>query len=98
MPGIQNFDRMLRAIADPTRRRILSALKQKGACSIGKGVGLCACDIEEHVRLTQPTISHHMSVLKKAGLVEAKKEGQWMWYRRNESAVRELARNLRESL
>ncbi len=98
MPGIHNFDRMLRAIADPTRRRILNALKQKGACSIGKGVGLCACDIEEHVRLTQPTISHHMSVLKKAGLVEAKKEGQWMWYRRNESAVRELARNLRESL
>lgn len=98
MPAIHNFDRMLRAIADPTRRRILNALKQKGACSIGKGVGLCACDIEERVRLTQPTISHHMSVLKKAGLVEAKKEGQWMWYRRNESAVRELARSLRESL
>jgi DNA-binding transcriptional ArsR family regulator len=39
-----------------------------------------------------------MSVLKRAGLVEAKKEGQWMWYRRNEMAVRELARNLRESL
>ena len=55
-------------------------------------------DIEERVRLTQPTISHHMSVLKRAGLVEAKKEGQWMWYRRNETAVRELARNLRESL
>ncbi|HEX6503947.1 MAG TPA: metalloregulator ArsR/SmtB family transcription factor [Terriglobales bacterium] len=89
---------MLRAIADPTRRRILNTLKQKGACSIGKDVGMCACDIEERVRLTQPTISHHMSVLKNAGLVEAKKEGQWMWYRRNEGAVRELARSLRESL
>ncbi len=98
MVNAQNLDRMLRAIADPTRRRILRALKEKGACSLDKDVGLCACDIEERVRLTQPTISHHMSVLKKAGLVEAKKEGQWMWYRRNESAVRELARNLRESL
>lgn len=98
MPTTHNLDRMLRAIADPTRRRILNTLKQKGACSIGKDVGMCACDIEERVRLTQPTISHHMSVLKNAGLVEAKKEGQWMWYRRNEGAVRELARSLRESL
>ncbi len=98
MVSPQNLDRMLHAIADPTRRRILHALKQKGACSLGKDVGLCACDIEERVRLTQPTISHHMTVLTKAGLVEAKKEGQWMWYRRNESAVRQLARNLRESL
>lgn len=98
MPTTHNLDRMLRAIADPTRRRILNTLKQKGACSIGKDVGMCACDIEERIRLTQPTISHHMSVLKNAGLVEAKKEGQWMWYRRNEGAVRELARSLRESL
>ncbi|MBV8890697.1 MAG: winged helix-turn-helix transcriptional regulator [Acidobacteria bacterium] len=98
MSNTHNFDRMLRAVADPTRRRILTALKQKGVCSIGKDIGLCACDIEERVRLTQPTISHHMSVLKKAGLVEAKKEGQWMWYRRNEAAVRDLARNLRKSL
>jgi DNA-binding transcriptional ArsR family regulator len=98
MSSTHNLDRMLRAIADPTRRRIMNALKQKGACSIDKDVGLCACDIEERVRLTQPTISHHMAVLKKAGLVEGKKEGQWMWYRRNETAVRELARNLRESL
>ena len=98
MTNAPHLDRMLRAIADPTRRRIMNALKQKGACSIGKDVGLCACDIEERVCLTQPTISHHMSILKRAGLVEAKKEGQWMWYRRNETAVRELARNLRESL
>jgi ArsR family transcriptional regulator len=91
-------DRMLQAIADPTRRRILQALKQKGACSLDKNDGLCACDIQERVRLTQPTISHHMSILKKAGLVDAKKEGQWMWYRRNESALRDLARSLRQSI
>lgn len=91
-------DRMLHAIADPTRRRILQALKQKGACSLDKNEGLCACDIQDRIRLTQPTISHHMSILKKAGLVEAKKEGQWMWYRRNESALRDLARSLRESV
>lgn len=92
------LDRMLHAIADPTRRRILDALKEKGACSIGKEVGLCACDIEQRVRLTQPTISHHMAILKKAGLVEARKQGHWMWYRRNETAMRELAKNLRDTL
>jgi ArsR family transcriptional regulator len=94
----EQFGRMLHAIADPARRRILQALKEKGACSIDKEVGLCACDIEERVRLSQPTISHHMAILRKAGLVEAKKHGQWMWYRRNDAALRDLARTLRDEL
>ncbi len=94
----QLLDRMLHAIADPTRRRILQALKERGGCSIGKDVGLCASDIEMRVPLSQPTISHHMSILKKAGLVEAKKLGLWVWYRRNEAVLRDLARDLRNSL
>jgi DNA-binding transcriptional ArsR family regulator len=94
----QNLNRFLQAVADPARRRILQALKERGGCSIGKDVGLCASDIELRVHLSQPTISHHMSILKKAGLVEAKKLGQWMWYRRNETALRAIVRQLRESL
>jgi ArsR family transcriptional regulator len=94
----QNLNRTLHAIADPTRRRILQALKERGACSIGKDVGLCASDLEPRVHLSQPTISHHMSILTKAGLVDAKKLGQWMWYRRNETALREFVHKLRESL
>jgi DNA-binding transcriptional ArsR family regulator len=92
------LNRMLHAVADPTRRRILEALKERGGCSLDKDIGLCASDIEHRIRLSQPTISHHMSILKKAGLVEARKLGQWMWYRRNESALREFARTLKESL
>jgi DNA-binding transcriptional ArsR family regulator len=92
------LNRRLHAIGDPTRRRILQALKERGACSIGKDVGLCASDIEPRVHLSQPTISHHMSILRKAGLVEAKKLGQWVWYCRNETALGEFARALRESL
>lgn len=80
----------LKAIADPTRLKILQVLKQKGCCSIGKPVGMCARDIEEQIRLTQPTISHHMAVLKKARLVHAEKLGLWMWYRRNEKFLRLL--------
>jgi DNA-binding transcriptional ArsR family regulator len=94
----QTLNRVLHAIADPTRRRILHALKERGAASIGKDGGLCASDIELRVHLSQPTISHHMSILKKAGLVEAKKLGQWVWYRRNEVALRAFARELRASL
>jgi DNA-binding transcriptional ArsR family regulator len=92
------LDRVLQAIADPTRRRILQTLKERGVCSLGKDVGLCASDNEQRVHLSQPTISHHMSILKKVGLVDGQKLGQWMWYRRNESALRELARVLRQSL
>jgi len=94
----QTLDRMLQAIADPTRRRILQALKERGGCSLDKDVGLCASDIEQRIHLSQPTISHHMSILKKAELVEAKKLGQWMWYRRNEEALRNFAQALRKTL
>lgn len=92
------LNRILYAIADPTRRRILEALKERGACSIGKDVGLCAYDIEMRVKVSQPTVSHHMAVLKKAGLVEAHKVGQWRWYRRNEATLREFTRALKDTL
>src|SRR5450631_4640677 len=94
----QEMDRILHAVADPTRRRILHALKEQGGCSIGKDVGLCASDIEQRIHLSQPTISHHMAILTKAGVVEAKKKGQWRWYRRNEKALRQVVKMLRGEL
>lgn len=98
-----SLDHTLHAIADPTRRRILTALKQRGpaapsAPAMGKHAGLCAGDVEERVHLSQPTISHHMAILTKAGLVDAVKQGQWRWYRRNEKALRRLVKTLRTQL
>ncbi len=98
-----SLDRALHAIADPTRRRILQALKEgeaeaKGQKPATTGPCLCAGDIEERVRLSQPTISHHMAILTKAGLVEATKKGQWRWYRRNEKAIRLMVKTLRGKL
>jgi DNA-binding transcriptional ArsR family regulator len=99
-----SLDHTLHAIADPTRRRILGALKQRGpaaastTATIGKHAGLCAGDIEERVQLSQPTISHHMAILTKAGLVDFVKQGQWRWYRRNEKALRRLVKSLRTQL
>src|SRR5215510_8259523 len=88
----------LHAIADPARRRILQVLKEKGCCSIEKSTGMCACDIEARLKLSQPTISHHMRILTKAGLVQATKIGPWMWYRRNEKAIQEFLGALRDDL
>ena len=93
MSSDDSLDRALHAIADPTRRRILQALR-KGGKSAGKDACLCAGDIEAHVALTQPTISHHMAILTKAGLVEAKKQGRWRWYKRNEKAIRQVLKTL----
>src|SRR3974390_385651 len=96
-----SLDRALHAIADPTRRRILQALKEGGtAKSAGQGMTgpagcLCAGDIESRMNLSQTTISHHMSILTKAGLVEAAKKGQWRWYRRNDKAIRQVVKTLR---
>ncbi len=93
---VSSLDKALRAIGDPTRRRILGVLKQRGTA--GGNAGLCGGDIEERIELSQPTISHHMTILTKAGLVEAVKQGQWRWYRRNEKALRQLVKGLRAQL
>lgn len=93
-PDARTLDRFLHALADPARRAILRALKEKGCCSIGKPVGLCACDIEARVKRSQPTVSHHMAILTQAGLVTAEKYGTWMWYRRNEKALQDLVEAL----
>jgi ArsR family transcriptional regulator, arsenate/arsenite/antimonite-responsive transcriptional repressor len=81
----------LKAIADPTRLKILRLLKLKNVCSLDKPEGMCACDIEKQVKLAQSTISHHMGILTKAGLVQAQKLGLWMWYRRNEKLLKQLS-------
>ncbi len=59
---------------------------------------MCGGEIEQCVRVSQPTISHHMAILTKAGLVDATKHGQWRWYRRNEKALRRLVKSLRAQL
>ena len=96
--GNGHLTEQLRAVADPTRRRILRMLSQKGECSIGESVGLCARDIEAKIKLSQPTVSHHMKILADAGLISGQRRGQWMWYRRDETAVRDMAKKMREEI
>ncbi|HWZ82418.1 MAG TPA: metalloregulator ArsR/SmtB family transcription factor [Terriglobales bacterium] len=93
MPTPTDLGPFLHAISDPARRKILQALKEKS-----KDPGLCAGDIEDRVRLSQPTVSHHMRILEKAGLVEVKKQGTWRWYRRNQRRIAQLTRDLKAQL
>ena len=85
----------LKALADPTRLRILELLNSKGrsCCDLiaRSEPGLCACDIESAVGLSQAAVSHHMGLLRRAGLVHAEKRGRWMYYSRNEAAIAGLA-------
>lgn len=84
-----------KALGDPTRLKILEMLKSKGrsCCDLiaRNEPGLCACDIEDAVKLSQAAINHHMGLLRRAGLVNAEKRGRWIYYSRNETAIAALA-------
>lgn len=86
---------VFKALGDPTRLKILELLRSRGKSSCGLIAaderGLCACDIEQAVGLSQAAVSHHMNLLRRSGLVVAEKRGRWMFYRRNEAAVAGLA-------
>ena len=64
------------ALADPTRLRIVGLL-QAGE--------VCVCHIHESLRIPQPKASRHLAYLRAAGLVDARREGQWMHYRLSDS-------------
>lgn len=63
-----------RALGDPVRLRLLSLLATSGAGEV------CACDLVEPVGKSQPTVSHHLKVLKEAGLVTSTRRGTNVWY------------------
>ena len=91
-----------KALGDPTRLRILDLLRARGrsCCDLiaRDERGLCAHDIEEAVGLSQAAISHHMGLLRRAGLVAAQKRGRWMFYSRNESMLAVLAEALAKAV
>ncbi len=77
----------LKALADPTRLAILEFLMEpaQGCCVNDDGV--CACDVENLLGMSQPTVSHHMKILQQAGLVNAEKRGRWMFYEINPAGI-----------
>jgi ArsR family transcriptional regulator len=72
---------VFKAIADPTRREILRLLRHEE---------MTAGDVAGHFDMTKPTMSHHFSVLKDAGLISSRREGQTIWYALNTTVLEDV--------
>ncbi|MER7281688.1 metalloregulator ArsR/SmtB family transcription factor [Dactylosporangium sp. NPDC000244] len=66
--------RGFKALGDPVRLRLLSLIAARA------GGEVCVCDLTDAFTLTGPTISHHLKVLRKAGLVDCQRRGTWVYY------------------
>ncbi len=86
--------RVLRALADPVRWQALAFLAHPTTSCCSREDGVCGCDFEAVLGLSQPTVSHHLKLLVEAGLVHAEKRGRWVYY----ALVPEAFERLREQL
>ena len=66
---------VLKALADPVRLRLVSIIASAESGEV------CACDLPILVDRTQPTVSHHLSLLVRAGVLEREQRGKWAWFR-----------------
>ncbi len=71
-----------KALADPTRISIVDRLASTEEC--------CVCDFTQAFEISQPTVSHHLRILREAGLVEAERRGTWAYYRLAPGAIERL--------
>ena len=77
--------RMFKALGDPVRLRLLSMVASHD------GGEACVCNLTPAFELSQPTISHHLKVLREAGLLECERRGTWVFYRVVPGALAQLA-------
>jgi ArsR family transcriptional regulator len=74
---------LFRALGDPARVRIVNLLAWSGD-------PLCVCDLQVPLKLSQPTVSHHLKKLADAGLVDREQRGKWAYFTINPGAARRL--------
>ena len=78
----------LKALADPVRLRLM------GQIASHESGEACVCDVSAGIDLSQPTISHHLKVLRTAGLLESERRASWVYYRVVPDALRDLSQLL----
>jgi len=83
---VRAASRLFKALGDETRLRIVALLAH------GE---LCVCHVEEALGLSQPSVSRHLAVLRAAGVVEARRERKWVYYRLARQPSEECERHLR---
>jgi len=69
--GIRRLSRMFKALGDESRLSILRLLQKRE---------MCVCEIMIALEMTQPTASHHLGILERAGLVRERRDGRWVFY------------------
>jgi DNA-binding transcriptional ArsR family regulator len=82
---VHDIDSTFRALADPTRRRIIELVALSG---------MTAGDIASHFETTRPAVSQHLSVLRRAGLVSERREGRTRVYQTNPGTVDDVVQHL----
>lgn len=81
----QDPARIFKALGDPVRLRILAIISESEAQEV------CVCDLEPQFTLSQPTISHHLKLLREAGLITGERRGTWSFYRLVPERMREAS-------
>lgn len=95
---------IFKALSNPTRLEILRGLKDpaKNFPPQDEGdvltVGVCVSSIQEGIGLSQSTVSSYLATLQRVGLVSVKRVGQWTYYKRNEAAIKNLAKIIGKEL
>lgn len=72
----------LKALSDPIRLKLVNLVARSGEC--------CACDLPELLGRSQPTVSHHLSILTKAGILDREQRGKWAWFRLSKDRLNEV--------
>ena len=67
--------KVFKALGDPVRLRLMSMIASRG-----EGGEVCVCDLTPAFDLSQPTISHHLKLLRQAGLIDCERRGTWVYY------------------
>lgn len=80
---------VFKALGDPVRLRLLSMIAAR------QGEEVCVCELTPAFELSQPTISHHLKLLRQAGLVDCERRGTWVYYRVLPDALDRMAVFLR---
>ena len=80
----ERMARVAKALGDPIRLQLVDVLRRHA----GK---VCVCELVPLFDLSQPTVSHHLKVLREAGIVDSERQGLWAYYYVNPDALKELS-------
>lgn len=97
-----DLDDIIKALAHPVRRDILNWLKdprvQFPEQLHNHEFGICAGQIDQRCGLSQSTVSAHLAVLQRAGLITSQKVGQWHFFKRNEEVIQQFLKQMSQEL